>query len=327
MIISKTPFRISLLGGGTDFPHYYKNNPGLVIGGTINKFCYVTARFMPNVFDFKHRIVWSKNETVSNNNEIIHPTVRAVFNKLNIKKGLEIHYQGDLQKNSGLGTSSSFCAGLLNSIFSLQNKNINKKKLALLTLEIEQKILRENCGSQDQIWAAYGGFNSISFYKNEFKVKKINIGQKKLTRISDNLLLFYTGINKYSKIIEKSKILYFNKKFSNYEKIFEMTKQFKNEIQFNKDIDFIGSFLNDYWNLKKDLSNSVTSSYINEIYDEAISSGSLGGKLIGSGGGGFLLFYCKKRFQKKLINRLHKLPVIRFKFTNDGSKIIFNSSK
>ena len=138
MIISKTPFRISLIGGGTDFPNYYKDFPGLVIGGTINKYCYVTARFLPNVFNYKHRIVWSKNEVVKNNNEIIHPTVKAVFNYLKITKGLEIHYQGDLQKNSGLGTSSSFCVGLINSLKNLHNQKTNKKDLAKASIEIEQ---------------------------------------------------------------------------------------------------------------------------------------------------------------------------------------------
>ena len=144
MIISKTPFRISLIGGGTDFPEYYKFNKGLVIGGTIDKYCYVSTRFLPEVFTYKHRIVWSKNEVVNNNNEIIHPTVRAVFKYLNIKKGLEVHYQGDLQKNSGLGTSSSFCVGLINSIKSLYKHKTNPKNLSKITNYIEQKIMKEN---------------------------------------------------------------------------------------------------------------------------------------------------------------------------------------
>ena len=163
MIISKTPFRISLLGGGTDFPSYYKKYTGCVIGGTIDKFCYVTVRRMPDVFKFKHRIVWSKNETVNKNNEIIHPMVRSIFNYLKIKNGLEVHYQGDLQKNSGLGTSSSFCVGLLKSIYTLNKITITKKKLALEALKIEQNIMKENSGSQDQVWASYGGFNFIKF--------------------------------------------------------------------------------------------------------------------------------------------------------------------
>ena len=173
MIISKTPFRISLFGGGTDFPSYYLKNDGCVVGGTINKFCYVTARYLPAVFNFKHRIVWSKNETVNNLDEIVHPTVKSVLKLMKITKGLEIHYQGDLQKNSGLGTSSSFCVGLFNALFSLTKKKNSKKILALNSMHIEQKILKENCGSQDQIWASYGGFNIINFKKNgTFNVNK-----------------------------------------------------------------------------------------------------------------------------------------------------------
>ena len=206
MIISKTPFRISLIGGGTDFPSYYKKSPGLVIGGTIDKYCYVSARYLPNVFDYKHRIVWSKNEVVTNNNQIIHPTVKAIFNYLKINKGVEIHYQGDLQKNSGLGTSSSFCVGLLNSIFSLKNEKKSKKRLASITINIEQNIMNEKSGSQDPIWASYGGFNSIKFYKNKFFVKKMDISKIKLNELSKNFFLIYTGINKYSNLFEKDKI-------------------------------------------------------------------------------------------------------------------------
>ena len=194
MIISKTPFRISLIGGGTDFPKYYKYHKGLVIGGTIDKFCYVSARFLPDVFNYKHRIVWSKNEVVTNNNQIIHPTVKAIFNYLKITKGLEIHYQGDLQKNSGLGTSSSFCVGLINSLKNLYNIKINKKKLALISNYVEQQVMNEKSGSQDPIWASYGGFNSISFYKSNFKVNRINISKKKLTNISEK---FITNLYRY----------------------------------------------------------------------------------------------------------------------------------
>ena len=175
MIISKTPFRISLIGGGTDFPAYYKRSPGMVVGGTIDKYCYVSARFLPDVFKYKHRIVWSKNEVVKNNNQIIHPTVRAVFNHLKISRGLEVHYQGDLQKNSGLGTSSSFCVGLINSLNNLHDKVITKEALSRIAINIEHNVMKEKCGSQDQIWAAYGGFNSIEFKGKNFKVNRLSL--------------------------------------------------------------------------------------------------------------------------------------------------------
>ena len=325
MIISKTPFRISLIGGGTDFPSYYKKSPGLVIGGTIDKYCYVSARYLPNVFNYKHRIVWSKNEVVTNNNQIIHPTVKAIFNYLKINKGLEIHYQGDLQKNSGLGTSSSFCVGLLNSIFSLKNEKKSKKRLASITINIEQNIMNEKSGSQDPIWASYGGFNSIKFYKNKFFVKKMDISKIKLNELSKNFFLIYTGINKYSNLIEKDKISKLSKNSAHLSEIYNLAKEFEYNIINKKDFNDIGSILNEYWLIKKRLSNKVTNKKINEIYNEAILAGASGGKIIGSGGGGFLLVYCKKKYQSFLKKRLYKLPIIKFNFINEGSKIIFKS--
>ena len=325
MIISKTPFRISLIGGGTDFPNYYKKYQGLVIGGTINKYCYVTARFLPKVFNYKHRIVWSKNEVVNSTKEIIHPTVKAVFNYLKISNGLEIHYQGDLQKNSGLGTSSSFCVGLINSIKNLYANKITKKKLAESSIFIEQKIMKEKSGSQDPIWASYGGFNSISFKKSYFKVNKLNISKKNLNRLSKNLFLIYTGINKFSNNIEKDKLKNIDKNIKYFSKIHSLARTFKYQITNSNNFDFIGDVLNEYWSLKKKLSNKVSNRKIDEIYKECLNSGATGGKIIGSGGGGFLLMYCKEKHLSSLKKKIYKLPIINFNFTEDGSKIIFKS--
>ena len=324
MIIAKTPFRISLFGGGTDFPSYYLTNGGCVVGGTIDKYCYVTARYLPDVFDYKHRIVWSKNETVNNYKDIHHPTVRSVFKLLNIKKGHEIHYQGDLQKNSGLGTSSSFCVGLINALYNLQNKKINKKNLALKAIHVEQNILKENCGSQDQIWAAYGGFNIINFKKNgNFEVKKI---KKVFRNLDQNMFLIYTGLNRFSDNVEKDKIKNLDKNFKNLDKIKNITNYFVKNLDNKLSIDLCASLMNDYWNIKKKLSKKVTNSFINEIYKEGLNNGAIGGKVIGSGGGGFLLFCCKKNKQKKFLNGFKKLPIIKFKFTDSGSEVIFKNS-
>ena len=325
MIISKTPFRVSLIGGGTDFPSYYKKNNGLVIGGTIDKYCYVSARFLPKVFDYQHRIVWSKNEVVNHNNQIIHPTVKAVFNHLKIARGLEIHYQGDLQKNSGLGTSSSFCVGLINSIKTLFNKKIDKKNLAKKAIHIEQNIMKEKCGSQDQIWASYGGFNSIEFKKKSFLVKKLNMKKLKLKNLSKNFFLIYSGLNKFSHVVEKDKIFNLNRNIELLDKIFHLAKTFKYEIINNNDFNFVGTILNEYWTIKKSLSNKVSNDKIDDIYNEAIAAGASGGKVIGSGGGGFLLMYCDKKFHKSLKKRLYKLPIINFNFVEKGSEIIFKS--
>ena len=327
MIISKTPFRLSLFGGGTDFPSYYLNNGGCVIGGTIDKYCYVTARYLPDVFDFKHRIVWSKNETVKNYQDIHHPTVRSVFKLMNIKKGHEVHYQGDLQKNSGLGTSSSFCVGLINALYSLQKKNINKKNLASKAIHVEQNMLNENCGSQDQIWAAYGGFNVIKFNKKgNFEVNRIKKSKKMIRNLDQNMFLIYTGINRYSDNIEKDKIKNLDKNLNNLDKIKDIANHFVENINNNFSIDLCASLMNDYWDIKKKLSNKVTNPFINEIYNEGINNGAIGGKVIGSGGGGFILFCCKKNKQKKFLNSLKKLPIIKFKFTDIGSEIIFRNN-
>ncbi len=325
MIISKTPFRISLIGGGTDFPEYYKRFPGLVIGGTIDKYCYVSARFLPNVFKYKHRIVWSKNEVVKNNNQIIHPTVKAVFKYLKINQGLEIHYQGDLQKNSGLGTSSAFCVGLINSLKRLHKKGVSKKILAKTAMNIEHNVMKEKCGSQDQIWASYGGFNSIEFEGKSFKVKKLGINKSKLSNLSKNLFLIYTGINKFSHNVEKDKISKLDKNLNYLDKIYKLAKSFKYEMQNNSNDDFIGTILNEYWSIKKSLSNKVSNNKINEIYNEALKSGASGGKIIGSGGGGFLLMYCKQKKHLSLKKKLNKLPIIKFNFVEKGSEIIFKS--
>ena len=326
MIISKTPFRISLFGGGTDFPSYYLKNDGCVVGGTINKFCYVTARYLPEVFNFKHRIVWSKNETVNNVNEIIHPTVRSVLKLMKITKGLEIHYQGDLQKNSGLGTSSSFCVGLLNALYELSKKKISKKNLAKKSIYVEQKILKENCGSQDQIWAAYGGFNIINFKKNgNFTINKINKKKNNIEDLDKNMFLVYTGLNRFSNDIEKDKIKNFDKNFNHLDKIKAITNLFIKSLNHGISIDTCAELMNEYWFIKKLLSRKVTNSYIDELYNEGINNGAIGGKIIGSGGGGFLLFCCKKNNQKKFFKGFNKLPIIKFNFTEIGSEIIFKN--
>ena len=326
MIICKTPFRVSLFGGGTDFPDYYSKFGGCVIGGTINKFSYVTARYLPNVFNYKHRIVWSKNEVVNNSDEIIHPMVRAVFKDLKIKKGLEIHYQGDLQKNSGLGTSSSFCVGLINAIQNLQNKHISKKKLAKKAIFIEQNKLNENCGSQDQVWASYGGFNFINFRKDgNFQVNNLSISKKNLFLLNNNFFLIYTGLHRYSNDVEKDKVKSLDKNLITLDKIKKITLNFRDVLNQNNSIDIVGEMLNEYWNFKKSLSNKVTNKNIDEIYNLAIKCGASGGKVIGSGGGGFVLVYCKKKYQKKLFQNFNKLPIIKFKFVNKGSEIIFKS--
>ena len=327
MIIAQTPYRISLFGGGTDFEDYYKLYGGEVIGTTINKYCYVTLRDLPPFFKHKHRFIWSKIENVNNLNQIKHPLVKSTLKYFKINKGLEVHYDGDLPGNSGIGSSSSFCVGLINAIYSKKKNKITKKKISNLSYHIENKIMKEYVGRQDQTWAAYGGFNHITFSKKGIHVSKILTSKNLKKKLFDNLLIFFTGKSRYSNKIEKDKQLNLRKKIEIYHKIKKQVKTSTEIIKNGKNINDIGYLLDEYWSFKKQLSNLVSPNNINEIYKVAKSAGALGGKLIGSGGSGFFMFYCEKNKQKKLINTLNKLQRVHFKPTDYGSRIIFNNEK
>ena len=327
MIIAQTPYRISLFGGGTDFEDYYKLYGGEVIGTTINKYCYVTLRDLPPFFKHKHRFIWSKIENVNNLNQIKHPLVKSTLKYFKINKGLEVHYDGDLPGNSGIGSSSSFCVGLINAIYSKKKTKITKKKISNLSYHIENKIMKEYVGRQDQTWAAYGGFNHITFSKKRIHVSKILTSENLKKKLFDNLLIFFTGKSRYSNKIERDKQLNLRKKIEIYHKIKKQVKTSTEIIKNGKNINDIGYLLDEYWSLKKQLSNLVSPNNINEIYKVAKSAGALGGKLIGSGGSGFFMFYCEKNKQKKLINTLNKLQRVHFKPTDYGSRIIFNNEK
>ncbi len=326
MIISKTPFRISFFGGGTDFKNYYQKYGGSVIGTTINKYCYITLRKLPPFFKNKYRLVWRKIELVSKPNQIIHPSIKSILNYYKIKDGLEIIHAADLPANSGIGSSSSFTAGLINCIHEMKKKKLGRKQIAIQALNLEQNIMKENVGSQDQVWASYGGFNEITFDSTGFKVKKINISDRKMKKLSNNLIMFFTGKSRFSGKIEKDKISSMEKKINFYHEIKKYTslskKIFTNQ---NKNLNDLGYLLNEYWYIKKKLSKKITDTNIDNIYNEAIDLGALGGKVLGAGGGGFILFYANSNVQKKLIKKFYKLTPVKFDFSNRGSEIIFNN--
>ena len=327
MIITKTPYRISFFGGGSDFPTYYRKFGGCVIGSTINKYSYISLRELPRFFKHKNRIVYSKIELSNTIAEIQHPCVKGVLNYFKIKKGLEIHHLGDLPAFSGIGSSSSFSVGLVNGLLALNNKNLNKKELGNLCLYIEQEILKEHVGSQDQMWASHGGMNIINFNKKSIEVKKLSIEKKNKKQLSNNLILFFTGKSRFSGKIEKDKKSRISKNLAILEEMKNYVLVCKNILEKRSSLDEFGELLNDYWNLKKKLSNGVSNHLIDELYKEAILSGAKGGKVIGAGGGGFILFYAKLEIQKKLIKKFNKLTPVQFEFSNEGSKIIFNEKK
>lgn len=324
MVISRTPFRISFFGGGTDYPAWYRNHGGSVLATTINKYCYLTVRFLPPFFGNKYRLVYSKIETCQKLDEIKHPVVRETIRYLLIEKGLEIHHDGDLPARSGLGSSSAFTVGLLNALYALKGKMINKKQLAKESIYLEQEVLKETVGSQDQVLAAHGGFNHITFNKNgEITLKPITLTSARTRELENHLMLFYTGIPRIASKVAKSYV----KKIKTREKQLSIMQDSVEEalsiLTGKRDMKSFGELLNEFWQLKRSLSPQVSNSTIDEIYKKSLSCGAIGGKLIGAGGGGFLLLFVPPRSQKKVRESLKKLIYVPFKFEHDGSQIIF----
>jgi len=324
MIISKTPYRISFFGGGTDYPLWFKKHKGKILSTTIDKYVYLSLRTLPPYFNYKHRVVWSKVENVEKTKFIQHNVVREMFKYFNIKNGLELHYQGDLPARSGMGSSSSFVVGLMN-IFLIKNKiKFSKLDLAKKCIFFEQKILNEVVGIQDQISATYGGFNKLNIEKNgKFNVKKIPIDNK-VKILNKNLLLLFTGINRtaneiagqYVSTLSKNKILEMNE-------INSQVDEAENLIS-KSEFDDFGLLLNEGWKLKKSLSKVISNKKIDDLYNFALKNGALGGKLLGAGGGGFMLLYIPHQKQKKFLDKIKKVISVPFNFTDQGSSIILN---
>ena len=327
MIITKTPYRISFFGGGSDYPSWYNKFGGSVLSTTINKYIYISCRELPPFFDHKYRIVWSKIENAKKINEIQHLTVRKLIEYNKIKSGLEIHYDGDLPARSGMGSSSSFSVGLMRAFnYYKGREDLRGINLALKTIFFEQKIMKETVGSQDQVAASVGGFNKINFLKNN-KILIKKIVNNNLKRLNSNLLLLYTGIQRNAETIAENYVHKLsNKKEKNIRRIISNVELGEKMIK-SGNIDDFGKLLNDAWIEKKELSNSITNYKIDELYQTSIQNGALGGKLLGAGGGGFLLIYMNKGKQKKFLKKIKNITNIPFKFSNKGCEIILNSLK
>ncbi len=324
MIIARTPYRISFFGGGTDYPSWYRKYNGQVLSTSIDKYIYISCRYLPPFFQHRLRLVYSKIEECNDIGELKHPSVREVLKYMNVKEGLEIHYDGDLPGRSGIGSSSAFTVGLLNAINKFKNIDISKEKLAKESINIEQNIIKETVGSQDQIASAYGGFNHIKFSTdNKFSVNSINIKKNNFEYLQNNLMLFYTGIKRTASEVAKSFIDNFENKKNNMQMIYNMVNE-GIDILNNDAIDDFGKLLDKAWNYKKELSGLVSNDNIEDIYKEAKLSGALGGKISGAGGGGFLLLYVPLNKQNVVKKRLNKLLHIPFCFDNTGSKIIYH---
>ena len=326
MIISKTPHRISFFGGGSDYPTWYKKNGGKVLSTTIDKFVYLSFRELPPYFDHKYRIVWSKVENEKNIKKIKHNVVRKILPYMNISKGIELHYQADLPARSGMGSSSSFVVGLLNIISKYQNLNYSKEKLAKKSIYFEKEILKEYIGIQDQISASVGGFNKINIKKNgSFNIKKIKI-KKDIGKFNQNLVLVFTGINRTASEIAGKYVSKLNTvKEREMTEIMSQVEEGE-ELLSNGNYNEFGKLLNESWKYKKSLSNIISNKKIDELYDHFIYNGALGGKLLGAGGGGFMIFYLPYSKQKKFFEKNRNIKNVPFNFTNQGSKIIFTDN-
>jgi D-glycero-alpha-D-manno-heptose-7-phosphate kinase len=324
MIITRTPFRVSFFGGGTDYPPWFRKYGGSVLATTIDKYCYISCRHLPPFFEHKHRIVYSVIESVRAIDEIQHPAVREVLRWAGIDRGLEIHHDGDLPARSGLGSSSAFTVGLVKALAGLDGRIICKEKLAADAIHIEQNIIKENVGSQDQISAAYGGLNKIVFNPNDsFDVEPIILDLKRKVALESHLMLFFTGLSRIASEVAESKIANLNNREVELNRMHQMVDDAIGILQ-DQDapIEDFGYLLDQSWNLKRSLSEKVSNQEIDSLYAKAMRAGAIGGKLLGAGGGGFLLLFVKPELQEKVKSALANLVHVPFKFENSGSRVV-----
>ena len=303
---------------------WFRENSGLVLSTTIDKYCYISCRYLPPFFEHKYRVVYSKIESVKEISEIQHPAVKATLEWMKCSEGLEIHHDGDLPARSGIGSSSSFTVGLINALEALKGIHIAKNEIAKQAIHIEQNIIKENVGSQDQISAAYGGFNRIEFNKdNTFDVRPIILPRERIEMLEDHLMLFFTGFSRVASDIAKSKIENLKGRANELKRMKDMVNEGLAILQGPEEkLDDFGRLLGESWEHKKKLSDKVATPRINQIYDAAIKAGASGGKILGAGGGGFILLFVKPELQAQLRVRLHDLTYVPFRFESSGSRIV-----
>lgn len=325
MIITKTPFRMSFFGGGTDMPQYFEKGRGAVISTTFDKYVYVTVRHLPRFFKYSTELVYSRIERVTKLDDMEHPMVRNAMKMLDMKE-LHIAYDADLPARTGLGTSSTFAVGLLNAFYCLKGKYASKKQLASDAIYLERTLCNEAGGWQDQIAASFGGLNRIDFDENGFRVNPIIISKERKTKLNDNLMLFFTGYTRFSADIQKSTTATLEEKKKQLDQMLALVDEAQDILENkDRDIDDFGRLLDKTWKLKRDSGKEITTDSIDGFYNRGIKAGALGGKLLGAGGGGFLLFYVQKEFQEQVRNALSDLMQVPFKFEDNGTRVIYYS--
>lgn len=323
MIISRTPFRVSLFGGGTDYPSWYHEHGGAVLGTAIDKYCYISVRYLPPFFEHRHRFVYSQIEAVNTLDEVKHPAIRGILKDFGIEKGIEIHHDGDLPARSGLGSSSSFTVGLINSLRALEGKMSSAKFLGEDAIRIEQQVLKENVGSQDQVWAAYGGTNVIRFQPDgTFSVAPLIMSTKRRVALESHMTLYFTGLARIASDVASKKIANLHDRSKQLTTMRAMVDEAQEVLISDKhDIRDIGRMLHEGWQLKRQLADNVSTSDIDRLYERAIKAGALGGKLLGAGGGGFLLIFAEPDKQDKVSEALESLIPVKVRIGAPGSTI------
>lgn len=324
MIITRTPFRVSFFGGGTDYPAWYRDHGGAVLATTIDKYCYISCRLLPPFFEHKHRIVYSKIENVQAASEVEHPAVRAVLDWKAVKHGLEIHHDGDLPARSGLGSSSSFTVGLLHALAALEGRYVTKQELAEQAIHVEQNIIREAVGSQDQISAAFGGFNRIEFRRDGgFQIDPVVLPQARLQDLQAHLMLCFTGLSRYAVEVAESKIANFSARAPELKAIRAMVDSAIDVLRDPaRPISEFGRLLDESWRQKRRLSDKVSTREIDDMYARAQRRGAIGGKILGAGGGGFMLLFAEPGAQEGIREELGGLVHVPMRFESEGSKIV-----
>jgi D-glycero-alpha-D-manno-heptose-7-phosphate kinase len=327
MIITKTPFRMSFFGGGTDMKEFFNEYGGAVLSTTFDKYCYVIVRHLPRFFDYSTELSYSRIERVTDIDNINHPAIRNAMKMLDMHE-IRLTYEADLPARSGLGTSSSFAVGMLNAFYALKGKYASKKKLADEAIYLERVLCNEAGGWQDQIAASYGGFNRINFSDEGYEVLPIIISPERKTELNNNLMMYFTGFTRFSSDIQKANVSS-GSKSDKIERLKEML-QLVDEVEEiltdkHSNLDEFGRMLDHTWQLKRGTGSMVSTSGIDEIYQKGLDAGAIGGKLLGAGGGGFLVFYVQPEYQESVRRAMSDFMYIPFKFEDGGTRVIHYS--
>ena len=322
MVITKTPFRMSFFGGGTDMEDFFSEHGGAVISTTFDKYCYVTVRHLPRFFDYSTEIAYSKIERVKDISEIKHPAVREAMKLLDMHE-LRVTYEADLPARSGLGTSSSFAVGLINAFYCLKGKYADKKKLADKAIYLERVLCNETGGWQDQIAASFGGFNRIDFFEGGYKVRPLIIHPDRKQQLCSRLVMFFTGFTRFSSEVQKANKEGGGKKLDRLKQMLTLVDEAeKILVDKNVSLDEFGRLLDHTWRLKRQTGSAVTTDGIDSLYEKGIEAGALGGKLLGAGGGGFLVFYVDDDHREALLDAMSDLLYVPFEFEEGGTSVV-----